>query len=98
MTMVHMLVVLVVLLVATLNVVAAFRVQHSARIVRTTNSRKITSSFHAPTHIKTTRLASSVPSFELNAKDLLMADCCSGLSRGEINELVLKVMLLLFSV
>ncbi len=36
--------------------------------------------------------ASSSPSVrDLTAKDLLMADGCSGLSRGEINEIVLQV-------
>lgn len=29
--------------------------------------------------------------YQLNAKDLLLADSCSGLSRTEINEYVLKV-------
>jgi len=33
-------------------------------------------------------------SYNLNAKDLLLADSCSGLSRAEINEFVLKVHIL----
>lgn len=36
-------------------------------------------------------LAAVPAQYDLSAKDLLISDACSGLSRGEINELVLKV-------